>query len=117
MALIASGIHFESAAEYAKLAGTSAGRRSGGATGAGSEYGAPGGGGGEYRSRIGAGDQFVSGGGLAPGASGANGGRLNVIVIGENEQARFFADRVNDADAAGHFMRVSSARRSAPAQG
>jgi hypothetical protein len=117
MALIASGIHFESAAEYAKLAGTSAGRRSGGATGAGSEYGAPGGGGGEYRSRIGAGDQFVSGGGLAPGASGANGGRLNVIVIGENEQARFFADRVNDADAAGHFMQVSSARRSAPAQG
>jgi hypothetical protein len=118
MALIASGIHFESAAEYAKLAGTSAGRRGAGATGAGSEYGAPSGGG-EYRSsgRVGAGDQFVSGGGLAPGAQGSTGGRLNVIVIGESEQARFFADRVNAADAAGHFMTVSTARRSAPAQG
>ena len=58
-AIIAAGLHFESAAEYAKLAGTSAGHRGAGATGAGSEYGAPGGG-----------DQYRSGGGGGGGEQG-----------------------------------------------
>jgi hypothetical protein len=119
LAIAAAGIHFESAAEYAKLAGTSAGHRGAGAPGGGGEYGVPSGGE-EYRGgggRTGAGDQFVAGSGLAPGAQGSNGGRLNVIIIGESEQARFFADRVNEADKAGHFITVSAARRSAPAQG
>jgi hypothetical protein len=71
------------------------------------------GGGGGYSER----EEAASGTGLAPGAQGSPGGRLNVYILNESEQARFFADGVNRADAAGHFMQVSTARRSAPAQG
>jgi hypothetical protein len=119
LALIASGIHFESAAEYAKIAGTGAGHRTG-AGGAGApsyesergayEHGGGGGGGGASY-----GEQDVAGTGLAPGATGSTGGRLNIYVIGD--EAAFIAKRVNEADAAGHFMQVTSSRRSAPAQG
>jgi hypothetical protein len=112
--------HFTAAAMYGGIAGAAAAAsagmgRGGGAPGAGREGRGYGGGYGE--GRIGAGEQGVSTTGLAPGASGAPGGRLNVIVIGEAQQAAFFADAVNKADQAGHFMQVSSARRSAPAQG
>jgi hypothetical protein len=123
LALIAAGIHFESAAEWAKIAGTSAGRHGVGAVGAGG--GARGYGGETYRGRAqrvggygGGGEdaeQAVSGAGLAPGAQGSGGGRLNVYVVGD--EAAFIAERVNAADAAGHFMRVRQATRSAPAQG
>ena len=119
-AIIAAGIHFDSAAEYGILAGKHTARpsASAGGYGAGGGYGADAGRGEEYGGgRIGAGQQDVAGNWLAPGAQGLNGGRLNVIIIGESEQARFFADRVNEADKAGHFMTVSAARRSAPAQG
>jgi len=71
-------------------------------------YGPRGGGGGDY-------ERAASGSGLAPGAQGSNGGRLNVYVVGD--EAAFIAERVNAADAAGHFMQVTSSRRSAPAQG
>jgi hypothetical protein len=115
-AIIAAGLHFEAAAEYATMAGKSAGRHGTAGAGAGggrSEYerGEYGGGG------WAAGREGVAASGLAPGAQGSIGGRLNVIVIGEAETARFFAGQVNAADQAGHFMQVSSARRSAPAQG
>jgi hypothetical protein len=75
------------------------------------EYGAGGGGG------WAAGQQGVAASGLAPGAQSSTGGRLNVMVIGEAETARFFAQGVNSADQAGHFIQVTSARRSAPSQG
>jgi hypothetical protein len=45
----------------------------------------------------------------------AMGGRLNVYVVGD--EAGFIAERVNAADQAGHFMQVTSSRRSAPAAG
>jgi hypothetical protein len=121
-ALLASVKYGVSAAEFFKVAGKSGGSTDAGSGGAGGDYGTRGGGSGDYGREdrggwMGAGDQFVSGSGLAPGAQGSTGGRLNVIVIGEAEQARFFADGVNSADQAGHFMQVSSARRSAVAQG
>jgi len=122
-ALLASVKYGVSAAEFFKVAGKSGGATGAGAGGVGGQFGTPSnardtGYGREDRSgRIGAGDQFVSGSGLAPGAQGSTGGRLQVVVIGESETARFFANGVNAADAAGHFMTVSTARRSAPAQG
>jgi hypothetical protein len=83
----------------------------GGAGGARSEYERGGYGGGGYGSEGGPPTGF----GLAPGAQGSGGGRLNVYVVGD--EARFIAERVNAADQAGHFMQVTSSRRSAPAQG
>ena len=104
------------AAEMFKVAGSSnrAAQPGGGGGGGGGQYGREGSGGG---GGLGAGQQGVAGNRLAPGASGSNGGRLNVVVIGEAEQARFFADRVNEADEQGHFIQVTASRRSSPAQG
>jgi hypothetical protein len=111
------------AVEMFKLAGKSHPAASGVGAGAGGggyreeTYGgraerAGGGGGGGGES-----ERELAGAGLAPGAQGSSGGRLNVYILNESEQARFFADGINKADAAGHFMQVSTARRSAPAQG
>jgi hypothetical protein len=119
-AIIAAGIHFDSAAEWAKLAGTSAARHGAGAAGGGAGYqgiGDRGQGTSDRGQGTDYGERAVAGTGLAPGAQGSPGGRLNVMVLGEAETARFFADSVNAADAAGHFMQVSTARKSAPAQG
>lgn len=77
----------------------------------GGEYG--GGGGGERTY----GEQGISGTGLAPGAVGSGSGRVNVWVMGEDEQCRQVASLINRAGASGHYIEVSASRRSAPAQG
>jgi hypothetical protein len=106
--------HFESAAEWGIVAGTSA-RRGGAGAGPGGGYRARGEGGGYERGEYGGAGGAPPGFGLAPGAQQNTGGRLNVYVIGD--EAAFIAQRVNEADRAGHFMQVTSSRRSAPAQG
>jgi hypothetical protein len=113
--------HFAAAAIYGAIGGAAAAVSAGMGRVAGA--GAGGGAGrGEYeRGGYGAGggwspgQQGVAGTGLAPGAQGGGGGRLSVYVVGD--ESAFIADRINAADQAGHFMQVTSARRSAPAQG
>jgi len=112
--------HFISATEWGVVAGQATHHGAGGGGGSdarGAGYGASyaggyEGGGGGY------GERAASGTGLAPGAQPGLGSRtLNVIIMGESQQARFFAEGVNRADKAGHFMQVAASRRGAPAQG
>jgi hypothetical protein len=113
--------HFTAAAIYGAIGGAAAavsagmGRVAGAGAGGGRgeyERGGYGAGGG-----WGPGQQGVAGTGLAPGAQGSMAGRLNVIVIGEAEQAQFFAGAVQNAYAAGHFIPATVAARATPAQG
>jgi hypothetical protein len=90
--------------------GGSTGAEGGGGYHGGGYGGEYGGGGGENYDR-----ERLSTTGLAPGAAGGGGGRLNVYVIGD--EAAFIAERVNAADQAGHFMQVTTSRRSSAAQG
>jgi hypothetical protein len=114
--LIARGLgEIGSGINMLKVAGKSGTQPSiGGGGGVGAGYGIGGGHGG-YGGGGGEDEHAIAGTGLAPGAAGSNGGRLNVYVIGD--EAAFIAERVNNADRAGHFMQVTSSRRSSPSQG
>jgi hypothetical protein len=101
--------------KVAGKSGTQPSISGGGGVGAGYRTGDDYGGHGGYGGGEGEGEHAIAGTGLAPGAAGSNGGRLNVYVIGD--EAAFIAERVNNADRAGHFMQVTSSRRSSPSQG
>jgi len=125
LALIAAGIHFESAAEWAKLAGTSATRRGVGAGGVGGEFATSSGG--EYRGQgtsergqgTDYGERAVAGTGLAPGAAGPSGGRVSVYLFADSmELGRSMATHINNyVVTGGGELTASRALRSAPAQG
>jgi TP901 family phage tail tape measure protein len=49
-----------------------------------------------------------------PGAAGSRFGQVHVVVIGENEKAKWFAQNVNAAVEAGHFVMSTASQRGAP---
>jgi bisphosphoglycerate-dependent phosphoglycerate mutase len=108
-AIIAAGLHFEAAAQYALLSGRGSGHHGGAGAGSYESPRGDGSGGGE-------GSRAALPQTLAPGASGASGrfGQLHVVVIGENEKAEWFAKGVNSAVDAGHFVQSTVSRRGAP---
>jgi hypothetical protein len=93
LALIASGIHFESAAEYAKLAGTSAGHRGAGAPGGGGEYRGGGGGGENLAASAPSGSTSAS---TAFVTRQPGGGAFHIIVLGESDGANYVAGILNN---------------------
>jgi bisphosphoglycerate-dependent phosphoglycerate mutase len=110
-AIIAAGLHFEAAAQYALMAGRGSGHHGG--AGAGSYGGSR-----EDYSRGGSDSRgaYAPPQALAPGAGGGDGrfGELHVVVIGENEKAEWFAKGVNSAVDAGHFVQSTVSQRGAP---
>lgn len=109
-AIMAAGLHFEAAAQYALLAGTSSHRRSGGGLGYGSRGNEPGAGGLDYGSRMPNPE-------LAPGASGASArfsGSGVVIIRGTQEFENYVATAVNGAVARGVSVTATSSMRGAP---
>jgi hypothetical protein len=110
-AIIAAGLHFEAAAEYALLAGSGGHRRSAGA----------GGGAGSYERRTGSGMGESPFGSpsptLAPGAAGS-GGRFGgsgvVIIRGTQDFENYVASAVNGAVARGITVTATSAQRGSP---
>lgn len=109
-AILAAGLHFEAAAQYALLAGTGSHRRSAG----GSATGARDSGVGsiaEYGSRV------PGSSTLAPGAS-APGGRFSgsgvVIIRGTQEFENYVASAVNGAVSRGVNVTATSAQRGSP---
>jgi hypothetical protein len=113
-ALIAAGLHFEAAAQYAMMAGSGGGHR-----------GAPGGGG-SYRGGV---DHAGAGGGgsdyrmppqtLAPGAGGS-GGRFGspgsgvIVVHGSVDLHQWVAGLVNGATSRGITVTATSSMRGSP---
>src|SRR5271157_518565 len=110
-AIMAAGLHFEAAAQYALLAGTGGHRHSAGA----------GGGAGSYERGAGSGMGESPYGSpsptLAPGAAGA-GGRFGgsgvVIIRGTQDFENYVASAVNGAVARGVTVTATSARRGSP---
>ena len=108
-AIMAAGLHFEAAAQYALIAGTGGHRRgaSGGA-GAGSSYS------GAHGSDYGPGTNPQT---LAGGASGAGarfGGSGIVIIRGTHDFENYVASAVNGAVARGVNVTATSAQRGSP---
>ncbi len=113
-AIIAAGLHFESAAQYGILAGRGSHRAGGGGGGAGGYGGAGGGhgrgggGGGGYDNQP---PQT-----LAPGAAGAGGryGNAHVVVFGSNQELmQWVAGTVTAAAQAGHRVVATQSERGA----
>jgi hypothetical protein len=108
-AIVAAGLHFEAAAQYALLAGTGSHRRSAGATGGAGSYGR---GGGAGESPYGQPPST-----LAPGAAGA-GSRFSgsgvVIIRGTQDFENYVASAVNGAVARGVNVTATSAQRGSP---
>jgi hypothetical protein len=109
-AIMAAGLHFEAAAQYALLAGTSSHRHSAGGSGYGTRdtghgYGSPDSGFG------------IPNPALAPGAAGA-GGRFGgsgvVIIRGTQDFENYVASAVNGAVARGVNVTATSAQRGSP---
>ncbi len=113
-ALLAAGLHFEAAAQYALLAGSSGGHRSASGAGAGSSRGVDHAGHGGEGSDYGMPPQT-----LAPGA-GAGGGRFGapgtgvVIIQGEAAFQEYCARAVNGAVNRGITVTSTSSQRGAP---
>ena len=110
-AIMAAGLHFEAAAQYALLAGTSGHRRSAGSSGYGTRdtgYGT--------RDAGGVGDGAIPQT-LAPGAQGA-GARFSgsgvVIIRGTQDFENYVAQAVNGAVARGVNVTATSAQRGSP---
>ena len=110
-AIMAAGLHFEAAAQYALLAGTGSHRHSAGA----------GGGAGTRDTGLGAradsGSRIPDSGALAPGAAGA-GARFSgsgvVIIRGTQAFEEYVAGAVNGAVARGVNVTATSAQRGSP---
>jgi hypothetical protein len=110
-AIMAAGLHFEAAAQYALLAGTGSHRRNAGAgSGAGSYDRSAG-------SGAGASPYGQPSSALAPGAAGA-GGRFGgsgvVIIRGTQDFENYVASAVNGAVARGVTVTATSAQRGSP---
>ncbi len=109
-AIMAAGLHFEAAAQYALLAGTGGHRRSAG-----------GGGGGSRDSGLGAlgdsGSRIPDSAALAPGAAGASSrfrGSGVVIIRGTQDFENYVASAVNGAVSRGVNVTATSAQRGSP---
>jgi hypothetical protein len=110
-AIMAAGLHFEAAAQYALLAGTGSHRRSGGSSGYGT--GETGHGSGDIDSGL----RIPNSAALAPGAAGA-GSRFSgsgvVIIRGTQDFENYVASAVNGAVARGVNVTATSAQRGSP---
>ena len=109
-AIMAAGLHFEAAAQYALIAGTSSHRRSA----SGSGYGAQDSGHGTFS---GSGSRIPDSAALAPGAAGAGarfGGSGVVIIRGTQEFENYVATAVNGAVSRGVNVTATSAQRGSP---
>jgi hypothetical protein len=122
LALIAAGVHFESAAEWAKIAGTSARQgSSGGGGGAAGTYGSDVGTRRGVSQREGRGEGYEEEDGgmlpqtLAPGAAGPSGrfggGQLTVMVVGESEAGHWLAGTLNAAVDRGEYLQSTVSQR------
>ena len=110
-AIMAAGLHFEAAAQYALLAGTGSHRRSAGSSGCGTRDMGHGSGG------IDSGFPIPNSAALAPGAAGA-GSRFSgsgvVIIRGTQDFENYVASAVNGAVARGVNVTATSAQRGCP---
>jgi hypothetical protein len=110
-AIMAAGLHFEAAAQYALLAGTGSHRRSAGGGGGAGSYGRGAG------SGIGESPYGSPSLALAPGAAGA-GARFSgsgvVIIHGTQDFENYVATAVNGAVARGVTVTATSAQRGSP---
>jgi len=110
-AIMAAGLHFEAAAQYALLAGTGSHRRSASGSGYGTRdmgHGTPG---------LGSRDSGFGAQTLAPGAGGAAsrfGGSGVVIIRGTQDFENYVASAVNGAVARGVNVTATSAQRGSP---
>jgi hypothetical protein len=109
-AIMAAGLHFEAAAQYALLAGSGGHRRSAGGSG----YGAGDTG---HGTSADSGSRIPDSAALAPGAAGA-GGRFGgsgvVIIRGTQDFENYVASAVNGAVSRGVNVTATSAQRGAP---
>ena len=109
-AIMAAGLHFEAAAQYALLAGSGGHRRSAGGSG----YGAGDTG---HGTSADSGSRIPDSAALAPGAAGA-GGRFGgsgvVIIRGTQDFENYVANAVNGAVSRGVTVTATSAQRGAP---
>jgi hypothetical protein len=115
-ALVAAGLHFEAAAQYAMMGGGGGGRRGGGGGTSGGSY------------SPGRAPEYSGGGGsgwgvppqtLAPGAGGADGrygvpGSGIVMVFGGSDVHAWVAKTVTEAANRGHTVIATSSQRGAP---
>jgi hypothetical protein len=109
-AIMAAGLHFEAAAQYALLAGTGSHRRSGGSSGYGTgDMG--------HGTLADSGSRIPDSGALTPGAAGA-GNRFSgsgvVIIRGTQDFENYVAGAVNGAVARGVNVTATSAQRGSP---
>jgi hypothetical protein len=110
-AIVAAGLHFEAAAQYALLAGTSSHRHSAGGGGGAGSYGRGGG------SGVGESPYGQPSSALAPGAAGAAtrfSGSGVVIIRGTQDFENYVAGAVNGAVARGVNVTATSAQRGSP---
>jgi hypothetical protein len=109
-AIMAAGLHFEAAAQYALLAGTGGHRRSAGGGGSGARDSGNG--------ALGdSGSRIPDSAALAPGAAGASGrfgGSGVVIIRGTQDFENYVASAVNGAVSRGVNVTATSAQRGAP---
>jgi hypothetical protein len=108
-AIMAAGLHFEAAAQYALLAGTGSHRRSAGASGTRDS--------GRGASGVGTVDSGLGSQTLAPGAAGASArfsGSGVVIIRGTQDFENYVASAVNGAVARGVNVTATSAQRGSP---
>jgi hypothetical protein len=111
VAILAAGLHFEAAAQYAMMAGSGGGRRSGGGAGS-------------YGSGVDHSGGYGTGAGsmpnmpqtLAPGAGGGDGrfGNLHVLVMGERQAAQHIAGILNRGVNNGVTLNATTSQRGAP---
>ena len=110
-AIMAAGLHFEAAAQYALIAGTGSHRRSAGAGGGAGSYGRSAG------SGTGESPYGQPSSTLAPGAAGASArfsGSGVVIIRGTQDFENYVASAVNGAVARGVNVTATSAQRGSP---
>ena len=109
-AIMAAGLHFEAAAQYALLAGSGGHRRNAGGGGAGAGDSGLG-------ARADSGSRIPDSAALAPGAAGA-GGRFSgsgvVIIRGTQDFENYVASAVNGAVSRGVNVTATSAQRGSP---
>ena len=111
-AIIAAGLHFESAAQYGILAGKSSHHRAGAGAGSGTSSGREG----SY-GRSGAGRGSYPPQTLAPGAAGGgrfSGAGLTVMVVGDHEAGQWIAGTLNRAVDRGVNLTATSSMRGSP---
>lgn len=108
-AIMAAGLHFEAAAQYALIAGTSGHRRgAAGGAGSGGSYS------GSHGSDYGSGTNLQTLASGAAGAGGRFGGSGVVIIRGTHEFENYVASAVNGAVSRGVAVTATSAQRGSP---